>query len=65
MSRNLLFNADDEAMFKKQFVIGFLANIGAEKWKEGDFTDSKYPVEDAQYLANKAWEDWKNIIGFE
>ena len=55
-----LFGHDDEREFKRQFVIHFLAAYEAETYEKncqnGWKTSGTFAVEDAQILANEAWE---------
>ncbi len=56
----------DEKVFKSQFIASFLAS-----WVAQNFTDScmrgqhkkleQPPVEDAEFLAQKAWEHWVKL----
>jgi hypothetical protein len=61
-----LFGTDDEAAFKRQFVVQFLA-----AWTASNFNGycargmqeslCRPPVEDAVFLANAAWKQWAMI----
>jgi hypothetical protein len=58
-----LFRSEDERAFKQQFVTQFLASWTAvhyvEYCRKGLYEEFKHPpVEDAAYLAQKAWEGW-------
>jgi hypothetical protein len=58
-----LFRSEDERAFKQQFVTQFLASWTAVHYTEycqrGEQDVLEHPpVEDAAYLAQKAWEEW-------
>ena len=66
MSQNL-FGMGDEREFKRQFAVQFLASWVATHYTEYcargmQETLETPPVEDAEYLAQKAWEQWCSII---
>lgn len=64
--QNHLFSESDEQQFKQQFAIQWLAAIEAVDYQRNcqqGWKGHRPPVEDAQYLANMAWEEWKETIG--
>lgn len=63
-----LFSPADEKLFKQNFAINFLASYAANHYvdacQRGDQeTLSRLPVEDAEFLAEAAWNHWQKIIG--
>ena len=64
-----LFTPDDEREFKRQFVIKFLAAYEAESYDQNCRTGWKarhtMAVEDAQNLAEEAWRNWVEVVGFD
>lgn len=64
-----LFTADNELEFKQQFAISFMASLEAVNYehncRQGWKGHRVHSVEDAQYMANKAWEEWVLTIGLE
>lgn len=54
-----------ESDFKEQFAIHFLAAVTADRYKDpyvSNQTTERPPVEDAIYLAEKAWEEWERHL---
>ncbi len=67
-AKTYLFSESDEIEFKRQFAIQWLAAIEAVNYQDNCYRgwkDHKPPVEDAESLANHAWEEWKETIGVE
>lgn len=61
-----LFSKSDELQFKRQFAIQWLASIEAVNYANNcarGWVNHSMAVEDAEYLATKAWEEWKEKIG--
>lgn len=64
--QKFLFRGEDELMFKRQFAIQFLASLDAGTYLDNCTSGWKrhfQPVEDAKFLADKAWEEWREKIG--
>ena len=59
-----LFRSEDERAFKQQFVTQFLASWTAIYYVEYSTKGvlEHPPVEDAAYLAQKAWEEWRVMM---
>jgi len=67
LSSHALFGMGDELEFKRQFAVQFLASWAATHYTEYcargmQETLGTPPVEDAEYLAQKAWEQWCAIL---
>ena len=67
VASHALFGMGDEREFKRQFAVQFLASWAATHYTEYcargmQETLETPPVEDAEYLAQKAWEQWCSII---
>lgn len=62
-----LFKKEDEISFKKQFVINFLAATVARQWDINAAAPGlkKPPVEDAEVLAQAAWDYWVEVQGLQ
>lgn len=61
-----LFRFDDETTFKRQYAIQFLASLDAVNYQDNcrrGWKTHKPAVEDAEHLADKAWDEWKETIG--
>lgn len=63
-----LFGPEDELEFKRRFAIEFLAAYVVSRFSECCSNNShdilsEPPVEDAEFLAEKAWEYWVKVIG--
>lgn len=64
--RKKLFCLDDELEFKRSFAIKFLASIEAVNYLDNchrGWSGHKLLVEDAHFLAEKAWDEWQEVIG--
>ena len=64
----MLFSKSDEAAFKKQYVIQFMATYQAVTYQnncaKGWANHSQVmPIEDAETLANEAWDQLVKTIG--
>lgn len=63
-----LFGPEDVLEFKRRFAIEFLAAYVANQ-NDACCADGQHellqepPVEDAEFLAEKAWEYWVKVIG--
>lgn len=60
-------NIADEQTFKLNFISTFLATWCANEYEDSCMTGQhrrleKPPVEDAEYLAEKAWEHYKEVL---
>lgn len=58
-----LFSVGDEEVFRRQFVVQFLASYAATHFNDlcaNGRQDSleRLPVEDAEYLSGTAWRHW-------
>ena len=67
VASHALFGIRDEREFKRQFAVQFLASWAAVHYTEYcargmQETLATPPVEDAEYLAQKAWEQWCSIL---
>lgn len=67
VASHALFDMGDEMAFRRQFAVQFLASWAAMHYTEYcakgmQETLETPPVEDAEYLAQKAWEQWCSII---
>lgn len=63
-----LFGPEHELEFKRSFVIQFLAAKEAVNYQDNcnrGWKGYKFGVEDAEFLADKAWDEWKEIIGID
>ncbi len=63
-----LFSQKDELAFKQAYAIQFMAAYTASKYDEYNGGSKHYelnhpPVEDAYWLADYAWDEWKKILG--
>lgn len=61
-----LFRAADEKQFKRLYVIQFLACRDAVNFEKNcalGWRHHKLQIEDAQCLADMAWQEWMNTIG--
>lgn len=63
VASHALFGMGDELEFRKQFAVQFLASWAAVHYTEycgRGMQDvlATPPVEDAEYLSQKAWEQW-------
>lgn len=64
MSKPHLFCKADEQVFKQQFAIQWLAAHEAVQYQSNCYAGwAKLPVEDAQFLAEKAWDMWAEVNG--
>jgi hypothetical protein len=67
--RKHYFRSDEELIFKRQFVIQFLASHEAENFDRNSSVygwknhQERIPVEDAACLAQRAWDRWVEVIG--
>lgn len=55
---------DPAETFKQQFITSFIASQTVSNYDEACYTGNHerlehFPIEDAHYLAEKAWEKWK------
>lgn len=60
------FRNDDEMTFKRQFAIQWLAAMEAVNYLENchrGWKGHRMAVEDAKFLADKAWDEWKETNG--
>jgi len=67
VASHALFGMGDEREFKRQFAVQFLASWAAVHYTEYcargmQKTLATPPVEDAEYLAQKAWDQWRAIL---
>ena len=67
IASHTLFGMEDEREFKRQFAVQFLASWAAVHYTEYcargmQETLETPPVEDAEYLAQKAWKQWCAIL---
>jgi hypothetical protein len=67
VASHALFGMGDEREFKRQFAVQFLASWTAVHYTEYcaqgmQETLATPPVEDAEYLAGKAWDQWCAIL---
>lgn len=63
-----LFTADDEREFKRSFAIQCMAALEAVNYDQHCYNGWKghrLPVEDSACLAEKAWDDWVEVIGVD
>ena len=63
-----LFQLTDEEAFKRSFAVHFLATyvaINYDKWCSEGSQEllAQPPVEDADFLAEKAWKHWQKTLG--
>lgn len=66
MKRDMLFDNDDEREFKRMYVVQFLASLDAVTYQDNcirGWKTHRPSVEDAAFLADKAWNEWKDTIG--
>ena len=54
---------DNSAAFKQQFITSFIAAQTSSNYDEACYSGQHerlehFPIEDAQFLAEKAWEKW-------
>ena len=62
------FEPHHESEFKRNFITQFLAAKEAINYQDNCYKGwkgHKLGVEDAEFLANKAWEEWVETIGFQ
>jgi hypothetical protein len=67
-NRRELFHSSDEREFKRAFTIQFMAALEAVHYDQNcthGWRDHRVAVEDAAYMAEKAWADWLDIIGVQ
>lgn len=63
-----MFKITDELEFKKAFAINFMAAKEAVDYQNNctnGWTGHTVAVEDAEYMADRAWDNWVESIGVE
>lgn len=67
-NRECLFSSSSERSFKQQFTIQFMAALEAKNYQDNctrGWHGHRIAVEDAAFMAEKAWEEWVDTIGVE
>lgn len=63
-----IFTKEDEIAFKKAYIINFLAAYDVQHYQENCYRGWKNrngpPVEDAKCMADYAWDQWVELVGF-